>query len=315
MKKMKKVFVILLAMVMVFSLAACKAGVPNYELQIDPATGEGTANFTIRVPKNDAPEVGNNFDKEEEKGYIKSADALLTLFQDAVPSGFDVTMKDEENIVTNDDGNDVDQGNFAYTLTFTFKGIDDYNKKIMDLVGQSSWDGANDAAKAVADTAGSSFTKIVPATMTSEPNGDKSTVTFSEDLRILDVIGYWAYSVLTSDKTGVWNDLFKDTYKDYPVNFGNTINLDLAKYSVKFGDETQEYRHSADPVVTLQATVDAVVVAAPADDSSSDDSNADSTTTEVPKTGNNSYLGGIFAAAAALMLVSFVAIQRKTKKA
>lgn len=314
MKKMKKVLVILLAMVMVFSLAACKAGVPNYELQIDPATGEGTANFTIRVPKNDAPEVGNNFDKEGEQGYIKSPDALLALFQDAVPSGFDVTMKDEEKIVTNDDGDDVDQGNFAYTLTFSFKGIDDYNKKIMDLVGQSSWDGANDAAKAVADTAGSSFTKIVPATMTSEPNGDKSTVTFTEDLRVLDVISYWAYSVLTSDTTGVWKDLYKETYKDYPVNFGNTINLDLAKYSVKFGDVTQEYRHSDDPVVTLQATVDTPVVTTPAADSS-DDSKADSTTTEVPKTGNNSYLGGIFAAAAALMLISFVAIQRKAKKA
>lgn len=319
MRRFKKWVVLTMVVVFALTLAACKAGVPSYDLQIDPATGKGTANFTIRIPKNDVPEVGNNFDKEGEAGYIKSPEALLELFKKAVPSGFDATMKDEPKMVENEDGKEVDQGNFAYTLTFSFEGIEDYNNKIMKLVGQASWDGANANAKAAAEAAGSKYIEIKPATMTYEPSGDKQTVTFTEDLRVLDVISYWAYSILTNDTTGVWNDIYKETYKDYPVTFTNTVNLDLAKYTVKFGDDTQEYRHSSDPIVTLKATVDAVKDSAGSTDAAekdntNNDTPAVSSETSVPKTGENVYGMIALAAVAMLCLASIGFIGFKLKK-
>jgi LPXTG-motif cell wall-anchored protein len=317
-KKAKKIVVLILVVVLaLISLTACKAGVPNYDLTFDPVTQEGTANFTVRIPKNDVPEVGNNFDKKDEAGYIKSPEALLKLFKNSVPKGYEVTLKDEPNMVTNDNGDEVDQGNFAFTVTFSFKGIEDYNKKIMDLVGQSSWDGANSSAKTAAEANGAAFTKIEPATLTIEPDGDKQVVTFQEDLRIIDVIGYWAYTVLTTDKTGVWNDIYKDAYPDYPVNFGNTINLDLAKYTIDFGGNVQEYRHSSD-MVTVKATVDAVETVNPdtaSDQSSNNDSSTDASVTEVPKTGENQYSGYLLAAVAAVLFIGAVIVSRKMKKA
>ena len=314
MKKAKKVVgLIMVVALALISLTACKAGVPNYDLTFDPVTQEGTANFTVRIPKNDVPEVGNNFDKTNEVGYIKSPEALLELFKSSVPNGYEVTLTDEPKMVTNDNGDEVDQGDFAFTLTFRFKGIEDYNKKIMKLVGQSSWDGANNSAKTTAEANGTAFTKIEPATLTIEPDGDKQVVTFKEDLRVIDVIGYWAYTVLTSDKTGVWNDVYKDVYPDYPVNFGNTINLDLAKYTIDFGGNVQEYRHGAE-IVIVKATVDAVETAN-TDTTPDQSNNTDEATTDIPKTGENLYGGYILAAVAAILLVGVVIGGRKIKKA
>ncbi|HZK34426.1 MAG TPA: NPXTG-anchored protein [Bacillota bacterium] len=252
----KKLSVALMALVLVLVLAACKGGIPSYDLEIDPKTGAGTASYTIRVAKNDAPEVGNNFDKPEnpeDPGYIKSPEALLDLFKGKVPAGYTVTMKDEPNMVENDEGKEFDHGNYAYTLTFSFKDIEDYNNKIMSLVGQGSWDGANASAKAAAEESGRTFVAIEPAKMTVEVNGDKQTVNFVEDLRIIDVISYWASAELRLDTTGVFNDLFAP---DNPATYENTVNLDLARYSIKFGDTVQEYRHSDGPEVSLSATVD-----------------------------------------------------------
>lgn len=276
-KNSKRIFMLLVTFVLAMLLVGCKGGVPGSELEIDPATGKGKATFYVRVPKNTAPEVGNNFDKEDEEGYIKSPEALLKLFQDAVPAGYTLTMKDEPKMVENDDGDEEDHGNFTYYLTFEFDGIDDYNDKIMKLVGQASWDGANAEAKALAE---SGFIKIVPATLTVKTEGDKSTVTFTEDLRIIDVVSYWASDLLRSDTSGVWKDLFKD---EGPATFGNTINLDLARYSVKFGDIVQEYRHSDDPLVTLTATVDA------REEGPAKDDDKDNVGEEVPATGDNPY--------------------------
>lgn len=314
MKKVKRFSALTLVVVLALIMTACKAGVPSYDLSIDPVTGGGKANFTIRVPKNDAPEVGNNFDKEGEAGYIESPEALLELFKKSVPNDFSITLKDEPKMVTNDDGDEKDQGNYAYTLTFSFKGIDDYNQKIMKLVGQASWDGANASAKAVAEAGGNEFVKIVPATMTYEPAGDKQTVTFTEDLRVLDVISYWAYTVLTADTTGVWNDVYKDTYPDYPVAFENTINLDLAKYSIDFGGDVQEFRHSSDPIVTMKATVDAVEVVEDTTDDTKTEDTTEPTTTEMPDTGSNSVTAIVLAIGAGLSLIILVFTQKKFKK-
>ncbi|HOB20698.1 MAG TPA: LPXTG cell wall anchor domain-containing protein [Candidatus Atribacteria bacterium] len=244
---MRKILSLLLVAFLLVVLVSCKAGVLSSELELDPVTQQGTAKFTIRVPKNDAPDTGNNFDKPGDPGYISSPEDLLNLFKKAVPAGYTVTMKDEPKMVEREDGSEVDQGDFAYTLTFTFNGIDDYNNKVLKLVGQSSWDAASEHAGVT----------IPKATLTVTPNGDKYDVTFTEDVRILDVVGYWAYKTLTSDTTGVWNDVYGETYPDYPVTFDNTINLDLATYTINFGGNTQTYRHS-DGLVTLTATVDEV---------------------------------------------------------
>ena len=67
--------VVMLAVCLV--LAACGHGVPSGVIEFDPETGNGTAAFTMVVPKNGAPDVGNNFiepngdDGPNNTGYIK----------------------------------------------------------------------------------------------------------------------------------------------------------------------------------------------------------------------------------------------------
>ena len=107
MKSLKKFSAFVIAGALCLALASCGHLVPSGNLEDNPATGSGKANFTIVVPKNGVEGVGNNFMVEGDtananKGYIKSPEALLNLFKSKVPSGFTVTMKDGQALVETD---------------------------------------------------------------------------------------------------------------------------------------------------------------------------------------------------------------------
>ena len=175
-------------------LAACGHGVPSGIIEFDPATGNGTATFTMVVPKNGAPDVGNNFiepngdDGPNNTGYIKSPDALLDLVKANVPEGFEVSMEEAVKIVeVQDEFGDVDtidQGSFDYTITFSFNGVEDYNAKIKQWMPQQHWD----AAEAILTFAVQEAT-LVDGVLT-------------VDMHILDVLTQWAFTLVSTDTTG-----------------------------------------------------------------------------------------------------------------
>ena len=232
--------VVMLAVCLV--LAACGHGVPSGVIEFDPETGNGTAAFTMVVPKNGAPDVGNNFiepngdDGPNNTGYIKSPDALLDLVKANVPEGFEVSMEEVTKLVeVKDEFGDVDtidQGSFDYTITFSFNGVEDFNAKMKQWLPQQYWD----AAQAVLTFAVQEATLVDGA--------------LSVDMHILDVIGQWAFTLTSTDTTGAVVD--GGSGFDYAYYY----NLAKSTLTVKVGTVETTERYD-----TVQMNVTAGVAA------------------------------------------------------
>lgn len=235
------VFVVLLAMCLV--LAACGHAVPSGIIEIDPETGAGTASFTMVVPKNGAPDVGNNFiepngdDGPNNTAYIKNPEALLDLVKANVPEGFEVTMEETTKMVEVEDEfgdvDTIDQGSFDYTITFSFNGVDDYNAKMKQWLPQQYWDAAETVL---------TF-KVKEATL--------ADGALTVDMHILDVISQWAFTLTSTDTTG--------TVVDGGSGFDYAYYYNLAKstLTVKLGANETTERYD---VVEMNVTAGAAAV-------------------------------------------------------
>lgn len=216
----KKVAALVLAIFLCIALAACGNVTPSGRLEMDSTTGAGTATFTMVVPKNGAPNVGNNFvepngdDEPNDTAYITSPDALLRLVQENVPEGFTVTVEEQIKMVEHEDEfgdiDTVDEGSFDYTITFSFIGIEDYNGKINQWLPKKCWDAAEEVLG----------TEISPAILNDE--GTALTV----DTRILNVICQWGFDLISTDTTGAVVD--GGSGFDYQYCY----NMDKATFSV-----------------------------------------------------------------------------------
>ena len=251
MKRLKKLAAIVSAGVLCLALASCGHLVPSANLEVNPANGSGKANFTISVPKNGVEGVGNNFMVEGDtenanKGYIKSPEALLTLFKSKVPSGFTVTMKEQtkmEEVENKETGKTEtkDLGSYDYTVTFSFSSIADYNAKIKKWMPAKYWDAAKAYIGATDD--------IKEAAMTATGEAAAADVTLTVDTRILEVLGQWAFDVASTDTTGAVID-GGDGW-DYKYVY----DMDQSTFAIKFGGkDTAEKYNSAKSALTVKAT-------------------------------------------------------------
>lgn len=241
----RKNLAILVAMlVLCLALAACGHAVPSGTIEMDPETGEGTAVFTMVVPKNGAPDVGNNFiepngnDAPNNAGYIKSPQALLDLIKANVPEGFEVTMEEVTKMVDREDEfgdvDTVDQGSFDYTIRFSFTGVEDFNAKMKQWLPQQYWD----AAAAV-------LTFDVKEAALADGG-------LSVDMHILDVISQWAFTLTSTDTTGAVVD--GGSGFDYIYYY----NLAKSTLTVKLGTVEASERYD-----TVQMSVNAGGTPAP----------------------------------------------------
>lgn len=251
MKSFKKFSAFVIAGALCLALASCGHLVPSGNLEVNPATGSGKANFTIVVPKNGVEGVGNNFMVEGDtananKGYIKSPEALLNLFKSKVPSGFTVTMKEQtkmEEVENKDTGKTEtkDLGSYDYTVSFSFSSIADYNAKIKKWMPAKYWDAAKTYIGASDD--------IQEAVMTTTGEAAAADVTLTVDTRILEVLGQWAFDVASTDTTGAVID-GGDGW-DYKYVYDMTQST----FTIKLGDKkTSETYNSAKASLSVKAT-------------------------------------------------------------
>lgn len=251
MKNLKKLAALALAVILCFALASCGGVVPSSYLEVDPATGAGKASFSMMVPKNGVNGIGNNFyepndGEPNDQGYITSPDALLTLLKSKVPSGFTVTMKEETKMaeVKDDQTGETstkDQGNFTYTVSFSFSSIADYNAKIEKWLPAKYWDLAKTALNV----------EINKTAMTSTGDANNATVTLTSDAHILDVMCQWAYDITTNDTTGA----FVRRNQDHEYQYQYFYTMDDGTYTVKFnGKETVKKYNAVDGAVKVEAT-------------------------------------------------------------
>lgn len=271
MKHFKKLAILAMLAVLCVVLASCGQFVPSATLEVDAATGAGTARFTMVVPKNGANDVGNNWvtpngdSGPNETGYLTSPEAVLNLFKSKVPSGFTVTMKEQTNIVdvTDEDTDEVDKvdkGSFDYTVTFSFTSIDDYNAKVKAWLPDKYWESAK--------TMKGYETDVKEATMTVEGDAANANVSLSVDMRILQVMCEWAWDISSTDTTGAVVDGgsgFDRTQSDY-------FNMDKGTFDVKFNGKTTSKRYSATkPDIELKATgVDTTATTTPGNPTTGD---------------------------------------------
>ena len=254
MKHVKKLAALAMAMVLCLALASCGQLVPSSYLEIDPATGAGTAQFTMVVPKNGANDVGNNFiepngDSEpNETGWIKTPQALLELMKSKVPSGFEVTMEEVTNMVDVEDDDTgeidtVDKGSFDYTVSFSFSSIDDYNAKVKQWLPDEYWTLAETAVGA----------EIAETSMTVSGDAENADVTLTTDMRILEVMCQWAYAIAEADSTGDQVGVVLPSGQAW--NYSYIYNMDKGSFTVKFnGKETQKQYSAANGEITAKAS-------------------------------------------------------------
>lgn len=307
MKTSRKILILAVIAAICLALAACGHAVPSGIVEMDPDTGAGTASFTMVVPKNGAPDVGNNFvepngdDGPNNTGYISNPDALLTLMQSNVPEGFTVTMEEVKKMVDREDEfgdtETVDEGSFDYTVTFSFSGIDDFNAKLKQWLPQQYWDAAAQvltfAVKEAVLTDGS----------------------LTLDMHILDVITQWAYTVISTDTTGAVVD--GGSGFDYIYCY----NLAKSTLTVKLGDdETTERYDSVAMDVTAGKPGDAPATEPPAETDPPATKPAETQPAPTNPTGepadglSTGAVVGIAAAVAAVIAVIVVVILRKRSK-
>lgn len=267
MKHLKKLAVLAMAAVLCVVLASCGGVAPSSYLEVDPATGAGKASFTMSVPKNGVDGIGNNFvvadgdNPNVNQGYITSPDALLNLMKSKVPSGFEVTMKEETKMVDveNDEGEveTKDQGSYDYTVTFSFSNVDDYNAKVKEWMPAKYWDLAKTAL-------GSDVKELV---MSTSGDAKDATVSLTADMRILAVVCQWVYDIVSTDSTGAVIDGGNGFQYDY------VYNMDKGSYTVKFnGKETKKAYSATKSEITMEASgIDTTAESKP--DSKPDNSN------------------------------------------
>lgn len=251
MKHLKKLGVLAMAVVLCISLASCGGVVPSSYLEVDPATGAGKANFTMSVPKNGAEGIGNNFvvadgdNPNVNQGYITSADALLKLMKSKVPSGFEVTMKEQTKMedIIDEDTEEVtgqrDTGSYDYTVTFSFSDIKDYNAKIKEWLPAKYWDLAKTALN----------DEVKEAAMETTGDAKSANVSLTVDMRILEVVCQWVYDVISTDTTGAVIDGGSGFQYQY------VYNMDKGSFTVKFnGKETNKPYSATKGEIKAEAT-------------------------------------------------------------
>lgn len=298
MKHVKKLGILVMAAILCVALASCGGLAPSSYLEVDPVTGAGKASFTMMVPKNGVDDIGNNFiepngdEEPKAEGYIKNPNALLNLFKSKVPSGFDVTMKEQTNMVTveTEDGDEdtVDKGSFDYTVTFSFSSIDDYNAKIKTWLPAKYWDLANAAYP---------DNKIKEVTMTTTGDAKNATVTLATDMRILDVVCQWVFDVASTDKTGAVVD--GGSGFDYQYFW----NMDKGSYAVKFnGKETKKAYSAAKSAISVEAA--GIDTSKPADEPASTPADKPASTPDDKPASTNPATGEPLAVSAAVLIAA-----------
>lgn len=286
----RKIAALALAAILCLAMAACGHAAPSGRLEMDSATGAGTASFTMVVPKNGAPDVGNNFvepngnDGPNDTAYITSPDALLKLLQDNVPEGFTVTVEEQTKLVDHEDEfgdiDTVDEGSFDYTIAFSFIGIADYNAKIRQWLPQQYWDAAREALGA----------EVGEAVLTT---GGGTGLT--ADMRILDVICQWAFDLISTDTTGAVVD--GGSGFDYQYCY----NMDKAAFTVVLDGEEASARYGASDNLLTAGSAAADVTDPPATNPPETDPPAANSPGEEPAEGLS---GGAVAAIVAVVLAT-----------
>ncbi len=283
-------------------LVACGQGVPSGVIEIDPETGAGTATFTMVVPKNGAPDVGNNFiepngdDGPNNAGYITSPDALLTLIQANVPEGFTVTMNEvTKNVEQEDEFGDlsyVDQGSFDYTISFSFTGIDDFNAKIKQWLPQQHWD----AAEAVLTFA------VQEATFADGK--------LSVDMHILDVIAQWAYTLVSTDTTGAVVD------GGSGFDYAYCYNLAKSTLELKVGTAQASERYDTVQIIVAAGNTAAPTEPTPTEPTPTEPAPTEPAPTEPASTDSDGSSAGLWigigVGAVAIILVAALVLKKKT---
>lgn len=235
MKKGKKFMAVVLMAALCLVMTACGHAVPSAELTVDSATGTGTASFTMVIPKNGVPDVGNNFiepngdDGPNETAYIKDPEALLELARNNLPEDFTIVMEEQTKMVEQEDEFGdvvaVDEGSFDYTVTFSFDSIDDYNAKMKRWLPQQYWDAAQEVLG----------TEVIEAALATD------TRSLSVDMRILDVICQWAFNLASTDTTGAVVDGGSGFDYQYFYNMDQasvTVVLDGQEVSGRYGSDS-----------------------------------------------------------------------------
>lgn len=295
----RKIAVLALAAILCLTMAACGHAVPSGRLEMDSATGAGTASFTMVVPKNGARDVGNNFvepngnDGPNHTAYITNPDALLKLVQDNVPEGFTVTMEEQTRMVDHEDEfgdiDTVDEGSFDYSITFSFNGIEDYNARMKQWLPQKYWDAAKNALAAEAGE----------AVLTTDGGA-----ALTADMRILDVICQWAFDLISTDTTGAVVD------GGSGFDFQYCYNMDKASFAVVLDGEESSARYgTSNNLVTVgSAAADATtpsVTNQPETDLPATNPPATAPADEEPAEGPS---GGVVAAIVAVVFAAAICI-------
>lgn len=297
----KKIIFVITALALCLMLAACGQAVPHGTIEMDPTTGAGSASFMMVVPKNGAPDVGNNFiepngdDGPNNTAYIKNPEALKELIANNLPEGFTVEMEEVEKLVEREDEfgdpDTVDEGSFNYTVSFSFNSADDFNAKLKTWLPQTHWD----AAAAV-------LTFEVKEAVLANSG-------LTVDMHILDVIGQWAFTLISTDTTGAVVD------GGSGFDYAYVYNLAKSTMTLKVGDDEVTERYDT-------VAMDVVAGAAPApSEPATEPSQTDAPTDPAPTepsaqepAGMGPVIIGVIAAVVVLAAVVVIVLVRKGKK-
>lgn len=117
----KKILALLLVVSMIIILASCTAAHGMSSVTITSKEGAGTKTLVMSIPKcndNGVP------DEHQEKFFPKGHEPVREWLEETY--GYEVTFEEFDD-------------RWDYTMTFSFKDIDDYNAKMKELMTETYW--------------------------------------------------------------------------------------------------------------------------------------------------------------------------------
>lgn len=209
---MKKIFALIATLLMVtMLLTGCWKGTVKSDMGITK-NGEGQKTITVEILKDHMPKPDGKGNVDDNSQFFKGGfEALNKWVKANAPAGYDVNVTD-------------DKDKYIYTISYSFKTIDEYNEKTKKLIGDAKYKELS----------------LSPATLTEEEaknsEGKKgSKLTFKESKDVLYASVAWAIEGVFNNK-----ELFDpDPHKTGAI--GLTDIYEIKSIKVKVGDTEKEF--------------------------------------------------------------------------
>jgi LPXTG-motif cell wall-anchored protein len=275
---MKKIGLVIMAVLLVWLLSGCYAAQVTSELNITSPTGAGTKTIAAEVLKDEADHPTDAGQKvtDNSKFFPNGVEPVVQWLKDNVPEGFTVDLIDKSD-------------RWIFTISYSFTDINDYNAKSKLLMGADRWE-----KEEVADTV-----------LTAEAVDGGHNVSIKEDARMLELTFLKYFEQIYNNP-----DLF-DPKKGDPNSDPTTLNdtFNVVNIRVDIGSNVTDVKMNEEGKTVIDIDASGFIPEGGAAAGGASDGSSN------PATGDRGIALYVTLATASLAAIVWLAVRRKKSAA